>query len=67
MAFLHKYNTAVELLTKPITNQRQRFKKSRESSLKDDARPGRPRTSANDENIEEVKKMILANRLITIR
>ena len=28
-----------------------RFKKGRESSLKDDARPSRPSTSTNDENI----------------
>ena len=43
-----------------------RFKESRED-LNDDARPGRPSTSATDENIEAVKKMILDNRRITIR
>ena len=32
-----------------------------------DARPGRPSTSKTDENIEAMKKMILANRRITIR
>ena len=35
--------------------------------MNDDVRPCRPSTSAIDENIEAVKKMILNNRRITIR
>ena len=43
-----------------------RFKKDRKD-VNDDARPGLPRTSITDENIEAVKKMILHNRRIAIR
>ena len=42
------------------------FKEDRED-VNDDARPGRPRTSTTNENIEAVKKMISDNRRITIR
>ena len=41
-----------------------RFKEDREN-VNEDARPGRPSTSTNEENIEAVKKMILDNRRIT--
>ena len=37
-----------------------RFKEGREDA-NDDARPGGPSTSTNDENIDAVKKMILDN------
>ena len=43
-----------------------RFKEGREH-VNDDGLPGRPSTPTTDENIEAVKKMILDNRLITIR
>ena len=43
-----------------------RFKEGR-GNFNDDARPGRPRTSTTNENIEAVKKMILDNCRITIR
>ena len=43
-----------------------RFKECRED-VNNDARPGRPSSSAIVENIETVKKMILDNRRITIR
>ena len=43
-----------------------RFKEGRED-VNDDARPGRPTTSATDENIEAVTKMILDNCRITAR
>ena len=43
-----------------------RFKEGRED-VNNDARPGRPNTSTNDERIEAVKKIILNNRRITIR
>ena len=39
----------------------KRFKESRED-INNDARPGRPSKSTNDENIKAVKKMILDNR-----
>ena len=42
-----------------------RFKKGRED-VNDDARPGRPGTSATNENIAAVKKMILVDHRITI-
>ena len=42
-----------------------RFKEGRED-VKDNARPGRPSTSATDDNIEAAKKMISDNRRITI-
>ena len=43
-----------------------RFKEGRED-MNNKARPDRPTTSTNVENIETVKKMILDNRRITIR
>ena len=43
-----------------------RFKKGREN-INDDARLGRPSTATTDENIEEVMKIILDNRWITIK
>ena len=43
-----------------------RFKKGQED-VNDDARPRRSNTSATDENIEAVKKMILDNPRIAIR
>ena len=43
-----------------------RFKEGRED-VNDDSRPGRPRTSTTNENIEAVQKMILDNRRITIK
>ena len=43
-----------------------RFKEGRED-VNDNARPGRPSTSATDKNIEAVKKIILNKRRITIR
>ena len=42
------------------------FKEGRES-VNDDARRGRSSASTPDENMEAVKKMILDNRLLTIR
>ena len=42
-----------------------RFIEGRED-VNDDARPGRPRTSTTDEDIEAVKKMIFNNLRITI-
>ena len=42
-----------------------RFKGGQED-INYDARPGHPSTSTTDENIKEVKKMILDNRRITI-
>ncbi|XP_018346773.1 PREDICTED: histone-lysine N-methyltransferase SETMAR-like [Trachymyrmex septentrionalis] len=44
----------------------KRFKEGRED-VEDDDRPGRPSTSITDDNVEQVKKMILENRRITIR
>ena len=41
----------------------KRFKEGRE----DDNSTGRPSTSTTDDNVEQVKKMILENRRITIR
>ena len=41
--------------------------KENQEDVIDDARPGRLSTSTADENIEAVKKMVLDNRLITIR
>ena len=35
--------------------------------VNDDARPGRPSTSTTNENTEAVKKIVMENRLITIR
>ena len=46
--------------------QCNRFKKGRKD-VNDDVHTGRPSTSTTDENIEAVKKLILDNRLITIR
>jgi len=42
------------------------FTEGRED-VNDDARPGRPSTSTTDENVEEVKKIVMENRRITIR
>ncbi|XP_018051304.1 PREDICTED: putative uncharacterized protein FLJ37770 [Atta colombica] len=39
----------------------------RREDVNDDARPGRPSTSTTDENVEEVKKIVMENRRITIR
>ncbi|XP_018353100.1 PREDICTED: putative uncharacterized protein FLJ37770 [Trachymyrmex septentrionalis] len=44
----------------------KRFKEGRED-VEDDDRSGRPSTSITDDNVEQVKKMILENRRITIR
>ena len=35
--------------------------------VNDDERAGRPSTSTTDENIDEVKKIVLVNRRITVR
>ncbi|KAG5338239.1 MOS1T transposase, partial [Acromyrmex charruanus] len=42
------------------------FSKGRED-VNDEERAGRPSTSTTDENIDEVKKIVLANRRITVR
>ena len=42
------------------------FKEGRER-VEDEERPGRPSTSINDQNINEIKKLVLENRRITIR
>ena len=42
------------------------FSEGREN-VNDEERAGRPSTSTTDEKIDEVKKMILANRRITVR
>ncbi|KAG5308114.1 SETMR methyltransferase, partial [Acromyrmex insinuator] len=42
------------------------FSEGRED-VNDEERAGRPSTSTTDENIDEVKKIVLANRRITIR
>ena len=42
------------------------FSVSREN-VNDEERAGRPSTSTADENIDEVKKIILVNRRITVR
>lgn len=44
----------------------ERFKSGRES-IEDDERSGRPSTSKTDENIDEVKEMLVNNRKLTIR
>ncbi|EFN89083.1 Putative uncharacterized protein FLJ37770, partial [Harpegnathos saltator] len=44
----------------------KRFQEDRED-IEDDARSGRPSTSTNDEHVEKVKEIVLANRRITIR
>ncbi|UYV67783.1 hypothetical protein LAZ67_5002034 [Cordylochernes scorpioides] len=44
----------------------KRFSEGRED-VNDEERAGRPSTSTTDEKINEVEKMILANRLITVR
>lgn len=44
----------------------KRFQEGRED-IEDDERSGRPSTSTSDENVEKVKKIVLANRRITIR
>ena len=68
-----KSSTAFEMLTMTFGESTmsktrvyewyKRFKESRE----DDNSPGRPNTSTTDDNVEQVKKMILENRRITIR
>jgi len=40
---------------------------SQKEDVNDDARPGRPSTSTTDETVEEVKKIVMENRRITIR
>ncbi|KAG5320973.1 SETMR methyltransferase, partial [Acromyrmex heyeri] len=42
------------------------FSEDRED-VNDEERAGRPSTSTTDENIDEVKKIVLANRRITVR
>ena len=42
------------------------FSEGRED-VSDEERSGRPSTSTTDENIDEVKKLVLANRRITVR
>ena len=42
------------------------FSEDRED-VNDEERAGRPRASTTDENIDEVKKIILVNRRITVR
>ncbi|XP_011873819.1 PREDICTED: putative uncharacterized protein FLJ37770, partial [Vollenhovia emeryi] len=42
------------------------FSEGRED-VNDEERAGRPSTSITDENIDEVKKIVLANRRITVR
>ena len=42
------------------------FSEGREE-MSDDERSGRPSTSTTDEYIDEVKKLVLANRRITVR
>ena len=42
------------------------FSEGRED-VNDEERTGRPSTSTTDENIDEVKKIVLANRRITVR
>ncbi|MCP6711290.1 helix-turn-helix domain-containing protein, partial [Klebsiella pneumoniae] len=42
------------------------FQEGREDT-NDEPRSGRPSTSTTDENVEEVKKIVLGNRRITIR
>ncbi|XP_011066268.1 PREDICTED: putative uncharacterized protein FLJ37770 [Acromyrmex echinatior] len=42
------------------------FSEGRED-VNDEERAGRPSTSTTDENIDKVKKIVLANRRITIR
>lgn len=44
----------------------KRFQEGRED-IEDNARSGCPSTSTNDENVEKVKEIVLANRRITIR
>ena len=43
-----------------------RFKEGREDT-EDDPRSGRPTTSTTDENVEEIRKIVLQNRRITVR
>jgi len=44
----------------------ERFKSGREA-VKDDARPGRPSTSKTDENVDEIRQLLIENRKLTIR
>ncbi|KAG5348132.1 SETMR methyltransferase, partial [Acromyrmex charruanus] len=42
------------------------FKSGREA-VEDDARPGRPSTSKTDENVDEIRQLLIENRKLTIR
>ncbi|KAG5324364.1 SETMR methyltransferase, partial [Acromyrmex heyeri] len=44
----------------------ERFKSGREA-VEDDARPGRPSTSKTDENVDEIRQLLIENRKLTIR
>ncbi|UYV84034.1 hypothetical protein LAZ67_X000929 [Cordylochernes scorpioides] len=49
-----------------ISSMEKRYQEGRED-VNDEERAGRPSTSTTDEKINEVEKMILANRRITVR
>ncbi|UYV75446.1 hypothetical protein LAZ67_13000301 [Cordylochernes scorpioides] len=49
-----------------ISSMEKRYQEGRED-VNDEVRAGRPSTSTTDEKINEVEKMILANRRITVR
>ena len=71
-----KYSKVCEMLTKAygesamsktrVYGWYKRFQDGRED-VEDDERPGRPSTSTTDENVEEVKEMVINDRRITIR
>ncbi|KAG5344564.1 SETMR methyltransferase, partial [Acromyrmex heyeri] len=44
----------------------ERFKSGREA-VEDDACPGRPSTSKTDENVDEIRQLLIENRKLTIR
>ncbi|XP_018401191.1 PREDICTED: uncharacterized protein LOC108778481 [Cyphomyrmex costatus] len=44
----------------------ERFKSGREA-VEDDTRPGRPSTSKTDENVDEIRQLLIENRKLTIR
>ncbi|KAG5345301.1 SETMR methyltransferase, partial [Acromyrmex heyeri] len=44
----------------------ERFKSGREA-VEDDARPGRPSTLKTDENVDEIRQLLIENRKLTIR
>ncbi|KAG5324962.1 MOS1T transposase, partial [Acromyrmex heyeri] len=44
----------------------ERFKSGREA-VEDDARPGRPSTSKTDENVDEIRQLLIENRKLTTR